>query len=242
LPEAGYGEITIGNRRLGRKSVVAVAHPPLEKRAMPLSVKAVLKNIEYALALGGIALVVYVAAELVRLDIYQNVKEKEFSNLKPLKDATKPTAGSTRELRARGSVIGRIDVPRISLSTVIVEGDGDKELELAAGHIPGTAYPGEFGNTAIAGHRDTVFRALRFIRKNDSLTVTTQRGQFTYRVTSTQIVQPENVHVLDPTESETLTLVTCYPFYFVGPAPRRFIVRAAREAPTPRLSVWIPPR
>jgi sortase A len=121
----------------------------------------------------------------------------------------------------------------ISLSSIVVEEDGVKQLELAAGHVPGTAFPGEPGNSAISGHRDTVFRTLRFIRKNDEIAVTTHRGKSTYRVTSTQIVQPGAIQVLFPTKSDVLTLVTCYPFYFVGPAPQRFIGRAERVADRP---------
>ena len=197
---------------------------------MLFSVKGALKNIEYGLVLLGISLLAYAAVTVVRRDIYQRVERKKLANLRPSKDSAKPTGCSIREgsVQARGSAIGRIDLPRIALSTVIVEGDGDSELKLAAGHIPGTAFPGESGNIAIAGHRDTVFRALRLIRRNDSLVVSTECGQFTYRVTSTQVVQPADIRVLYPTKSETLTLVTCYPFYFVGPAPRRFIVQAER--------------
>jgi len=111
---------------------------------------------------------------------------------------------------------------------MVVEGDRGEDLEVAAGHIPGTSFPGNCGNTAIAGHRDTFFRPLRLIRLNDAITLTTLQGTFAYRVTSTQIVEPAQVQVLSPTKVETLTLVTCYPFHFVGPAPRRFIVRAER--------------
>ena len=104
------------------------------------------------------------------------------------------------------------------------------ELSLAPGHIPGTPLPGEAGNVAIAGHRDTFFRPLRFIRRNDTINVTTDRGEDQYRVVSTSIVAPSDVQVLYPTGRDTLTLVTCYPFDYVGPAPKRFIVRAERFA------------
>ena len=111
---------------------------------------------------------------------------------------------------------------------MVVEGAGHRDLKRAAGHIPGTAFPGTGGNTGIAAHRDTFFRPLRFIRISDSITVTTPQGAFVYRVVSTQIVKPDQIQVLSPTQAEALTLVTCYPFNFVGPAPRRFIVRAER--------------
>jgi sortase A len=125
-------------------------------------------------------------------------------------------------------LIGRIDIPRLGVSAIVIEGDGTTTLRRAVGHIPGTALPGEPGNVGISGHRDTFFRPLRNIRRNDIVTLTTLQGEYRYRVLSTRIVTPNNVAVLDPSTNETLTLVTCYPFYFVGSAPNRFIVRAER--------------
>ena len=98
----------------------------------------------------------------------------------------------------------------------------------AVGHIPGTVLPGRPGNVGISGHRDTFFRPSRNIRRNDLITLTMLSGEFRYRVVSTKVVGPNDLAVLDPGESEILTLVTCYPFYFVGSAPARFIVRAER--------------
>jgi sortase A len=99
-----------------------------------------------------------------------------------------------------------------------------------AGHILGTALPGDTGNIGIARHRDTFFRALRNIRCNDIITLSTPRGEYRYRVVSTKVVSPSDVAVLDSDGNQILTLVTCYPFYFVGAAPSRFIVRAERVA------------
>jgi sortase A len=125
-------------------------------------------------------------------------------------------------------LIGRLEIPRLGLSAMVVEGTSGRTLRRAVGHIPGTALPGQPGNVGISGHRDTFFRPLRHIQRNDIITVTTLFGEFRYRVVSTRIVSPSNVAVLDPGGSEMLTLVTCYPFYFVGSAPNRFIVRAER--------------
>ena len=127
-------------------------------------------------------------------------------------------------------LIGRIEIARLDLSAVVVEGVGKTALRRAVGHIPGTALPGQPGNVGIAGHRDTFFRPLRNIRQDDIITLTTVRGEYRYRVVSTRVVSPDNVAVLDPTGDEILTLVTCHPFYFVGSAPNRFIVRAERVA------------
>jgi sortase A len=129
-----------------------------------------------------------------------------------------------------GGLIGRMEVSRLDVSVVVVEGTSNKSLRRAVGHIAGTALPGQPGNVGIAGHRDTFFRPLRNIQRDDVITLTTSNGEYRYRVVSTKIVSPDNVDVLDSDQDEILTLVTCYPFYFVGPAPDRFIVRAARMA------------
>jgi sortase A len=125
-------------------------------------------------------------------------------------------------------LIGRIEVRRLGLSVVVIEGTTATTLRRAAGHISGTAFPGKAGNVGIAGHRDTFFRPLRNIRQNDIVTLTTTAGEYRYRVVSTKVVSPGDVSVLSPGGGEVLTLVTCYPFYFVGSAPDRFIVRAER--------------
>jgi sortase A len=127
-----------------------------------------------------------------------------------------------------GGVVGRLDIPRLGVSVMVVEGVEENYLQRAAGHIPGTAFPGEPGNVGIAGHRDTFFRPLRSIHPNDTITVSTLQGAYRYRVVFTKIVRPEDIQVLYPTEGDTLTLVTCFPFDYVGSAPKRFIVRAER--------------
>jgi sortase A len=128
----------------------------------------------------------------------------------------------------RGDVIGRVDVDRLGVSVVVVEGAEEGDLAHAAGHLIGTALPGEPGNAAIAAHRDTFFRPLREIHPNDLVRVTTPEREFLYRVLWTRVVTPDDVAVLRPGREEELTLITCYPFYYVGEAPERFIVRAKR--------------
>lgn len=127
-----------------------------------------------------------------------------------------------------GGTIGRLEISRLALSAIVIEGTSATTLRRAVGHIAGTALPGERGNVGVSGHRDTFFRPLRNIRKDDIITITTLLGECRYRVVSTTIVGPSDVGVLEPGEGEFLTLVTCYPFYFVGSAPDRFIVRAER--------------
>ncbi|MGP0074250.1 MAG: class D sortase [Bryobacteraceae bacterium] len=142
-----------------------------------------------------------------------------------------PAAPGPAAVRSAG-LIGRLEIPRLGLSAMLMEGDDPKTLRRAVGHIPGTPLPGRPGNFALSGHRDTFFRPLRNIRENDIIVVTTLTGEFRYRVVSTRVVSPDAVAVLNASQSEILTLVTCYPFYFVGPAPDRFIVRAERLAAT----------
>jgi sortase A len=127
---------------------------------------------------------------------------------------------------ASGALIGRVEIPRVGVSAIVREGDGTATLRHAVGHIPRTALPGEVGNSGLAGHRDTFFRALKDVRSGDRITITTPRGTHHYTVRRTRVVDPEDVSVLDPTPAQTLTLVTCYPFYYIGSAPRRFIVQA----------------
>jgi sortase A len=129
---------------------------------------------------------------------------------------------------ATGGMVGRLEIPSLRLSVIVMEGDDQRTLRRAAGHVPGTSLPGEPGNVGITGHRDTFFRPLRNIQPNDIITLTTLQGEYRYRVVSMRVVPPNAVEVLSSTRGEILTLITCHPFYFVGPAPNRFIVRAER--------------
>jgi sortase A len=129
---------------------------------------------------------------------------------------------------ALGSVLGRLEIERIGIAVIVVEGTNGRTLRRAVGHVPGTALPGEQGNVAITGHRDTFFRPLRNIRKDDEVTLTTLNGAYRYRVDSMMMVEAKDTEVLNESREAILTLVTCYPFYFVGPAPKRFVVRAHR--------------
>jgi sortase A len=137
-----------------------------------------------------------------------------------------PREEDRRTTVAPGSVLGRIEISRIGISVIIVEGIGRRSLQRAVGHIPGTAFPGEQGNVAISAHRDTFFRPLKDIRKDDEITLTTANGSYRYRVDSMKVVAEEDTEVLNESGASVLTLVTCYPFYYVGPAPKRFVVRA----------------
>lgn len=181
----------------------------------------------------GILLLGYCAFVLVDSWLFQRREARRLDSI--LRDRqnalTHPTAiapTSVQPTIGLDGLVGRIVIPRLGVSAVVVEGVDKPVLRRAAGHIPGTAFPGQIGNIGIAAHRDAYFRPLRNIRRDDLVALTTLRGEFRYRVVSTKIVNPEDVAVLDPDGTEILTLITCYPFYFVGPAPNRFIVRAER--------------
>ncbi len=137
-------------------------------------------------------------------------------------------AAATRAEMERTGLIGRLEVPRLALAVIVEEGVDGRTLRHAAGHVPGTALPGEPGNVVVAAHRDTLFRPLKDIRPGDEVRFLTPDGAFAYEVVKTEIVKPSRTDVLAPGSGGEATLVTCYPFGFVGPAPERFVVRAAR--------------
>jgi sortase A len=180
-----------------------------------------MKTFYSILAIAGFLILVYCVIEMTRAHLYQTREEKRFEDRVP------STEKVVVPRLADGSAVARLEIPRLGLSAIVVEGAGARELKLGPGHIRGTASPGEGGNIGVAGHRDTFFRPLSRIRQDDVIDLAASSGaQYRYRVVSIQIVDPGDVRFLYPTELDTLTLVTCYPFHFVGPAPQRFIVRA----------------
>jgi LPXTG-site transpeptidase (sortase) family protein len=133
--------------------------------------------------------------------------------------------------------LGRLEIPSIDLSVMVLPGTDDWTLNRAVGHIEGTALPGAGeGNVGIAGHRDGFFRGLRHLRQGERIHLTTLEGSYTYEVSDIQVVHPTRVDVLEPSDTPSLTLVTCYPFYHVGSAPQRYIIRALLTSPAGRAS------
>jgi sortase A len=153
------------------------------------------------------------------LTIWQSWQNRQF-------DQSRTTAPQTQPQIANGSIVGRLAISRVHVRAMVREGDSDRTLSLALGHIPGTAFPGQQGNVGIAGHRDTLFRGLKNIAPGDEITFETPRASYVYRVKTTQIVKPEHTEVLKSGPDRELTLVTCFPFEYVGAAPDRFIVKA----------------
>ena len=187
-----------------------------------------LERLLFLIAAGCLGYYLYVYEEA---RLYQSFEDRELDAI--LASGASPSTRDQRVPRAapaEGSTIGRIEIPRLGVSAVIRAGSDARTLRLAVGYIPGTALPGEKGNVGLAGHRDTFFRKLRDINPDDEIRVTTKEGVFRYFVQRTNIVQPSDVWVLDQTGYSALTLVTCYPFTYIGSAPQRFIVRAALRA------------
>jgi sortase A len=173
------------------------------------------------LILTGLAGLAWCAMSLLRTHVYQ---EHESAALdREIRLAPVKAVPNTPE---RGALLGSVSIPRVGVSSIIVEGANSQDLARSVGHIPGTAEPGETGNVALAGHRDTFFRGLQNIRQRDDILLTTPTGAQLYEVESMRIVSPEDVYVLNDVGRPLLTLVTCYPFHYLGPAPKRFIVQA----------------
>jgi len=178
----------------------------------------------FFLSLGVLALG-YAGFVFADSHVYQALEMKKFKQAGLL---------SEPHILVEGETIGEIQVPRLGLNAMVVQGDSSANLRRAVGHISKSALPGEWGNVAVAGHRDTFFRPLRGIRVGDEIDFATPERSFEYVVESIQVVAPDDVQVLEPSTGHDLTFVTCFPFYFVGPAPKRFVVRAREVAGTLR--------
>lgn len=185
------------------------------------------------LLIAGIAALAYVAYVLVSAAYFQARESRKLHHA-----MSEPMPAATPKAEARvvieGDVIGQIDVPRIGLTAIVVQGDSDDVLRRAVGHVPETALPGQTGNIALAGHRDTIFRPLRDIQVGDVISLKTPVGDHAYRVNSTEVVPPTDIGVLQSRGENELTLITCFPFHYIGHAPNRFIVRAEEVGPTPK--------
>jgi sortase A len=181
----------------------------------------------YFLFLTGAIAVSYVALALLHAKLYQRAADRILDN--KVNTTEQHNANVPRTLPSEGDLLGRIQIPRLGIKVPILEGTTAQTLRLGAGHIGGTALPGEAGNFGLAGHRDTFFRPLQGIRTGDEIRIQTPTGLSTYQVDQLQIVDPSDVAVLAQSKESAITLVTCYPFHYIGAAPRRFIVHADKE-------------
>ncbi len=189
------------------------------------------------LLIAGVLALSYCAFALLDARLYQAYQSQRFQqavdggsrrDAPGLGEANPAKPDSIVRPGRRGSPVGRIEISAIGLEAMILEGTDKVTLRRGVGHVAGMPLPGQQGNVAIAGHRDTFFRALRNIRKDHEITLTTLNGSYRYSVDFVKVVQPEETDVLDDSADDVLTLVTCYPFNFVGAAPKRFVVRAHR--------------
>jgi sortase A len=174
------------------------------------------------LTLAGLALLAYVASQYWSMLHTQRGLQAEWQRQQ--QQASAPPAAASGSHAPATPLLTRLEIPRISLDAVVVEGDSPRQLLLGPGHIVQTALPGDTGNSVIAGHRDTFFRHIFELNQGDEIIVQRSGQSFRYEVTGKKVVKPEDVSVLRPTPDAELTLITCYPTYYLGPAPERLVV------------------
>jgi sortase A len=190
--------------------------------------RVLLRRVEYALWIAGALATGFCAGVFLEAHLYQALQNKRLeeelrARRPPVPNAPPPSLHARRPI---GSLVGRIEIPRLGFQAIVLEGSDSGTLRVAVGRIPETADPGQKGNIVLAGHRDSFFRPLKGIRDGDEIELVTPTGNYRYSVQWTQVVNPTETQVLQPTSVPSLTLVTCYPFHYIGPAPQRFIVRA----------------
>ncbi len=192
-----------------------------------------IRNLFSFLFIAGGALLLYLGGrDIIESQLGQRDAQQEFEE-NPAPDHPSPFSSNLHAYRAPypklGEAFAKLEIPRLGTDLYVVEGDGSRQLRLGPGHVQGTALPGGNGNCIIAGHRDTHFRVLKDIRSGDEIVLQTRWGEYHYRVQKMQVVSPRDTVPLRPTTDAELHLVTCYPFYYVGSAPKRFIVQARLE-------------
>jgi sortase A len=177
------------------------------------------KVLSLALTIVGIGLLAYVSAEYWSMYRAQRSLEAQWE-----RQSAVAAQASGQPVLSPEDLLTRVSIPKINLDAIVVEGAGRKQLSIGPGHITTTALPGESGNSVITGHRDTFFRHIYELNKGDDIVVRRNGQTFHYEVTGKKVVHPEDISVLDPTSDGQLTLITCYPIYYIGPAPQRLVV------------------
>lgn len=173
----------------------------------------------------GCVLLAYAGGTVAYSGIYQQYQSWKFEQQVAPLGVIEASILEAPDLR-EGDLLGKLLIPRIGISVIVLQGLEKETLILGAGHVPGTPLPGVEGNVVIAAHRDTFFRKLEGILPGDSIEFATPRRTWQYIVDSSETVDPEDTRAMESRAREELTLITCYPFYFVGSAPKRFIVHA----------------
>jgi LPXTG-site transpeptidase (sortase) family protein len=181
----------------------------------------------------GAGILVYVVSQYGLMYREQRRLESEWA-----KQNTAAPQGQVRpaSMHSFDDGVTRVLIPKISLDAMVVEGTGRKQLNLGPGHMTDTPEPGEVGNSVITAHRDTFFRHIYELSKGDTVEVRRNGKLYTYEVTGKRVVKPEDVSVLKQTPDRTLTLITCYPTYYIGPAPDRLVVFARMAEPKKQAS------
>lgn len=184
-----------------------------------IAVQSCLRWAFYIFLVGGLLAAGYAGYIIADAQTYEAIQLRKFAHEAPIVEPHSPAIGER---------VGEIEIPRLALRAVVLQGDSTQVLRRGVGHLPYTPMPGELGNVGLAGHRDSFFRPLRQIRPGDMITLRTLKGEFQYRVESTRVAFPSNMEVLASTDKRQLTLVTCFPFNYVGAAPNRFIVHSVQ--------------
>lgn len=199
----------------------------------PMHRRRLLTWLECALWTAGCCALGYCGFTTIDVSITQKQLNRSFEESRTHVDATEHAAlnHSTGEVNKdpaglRSGLVARLEIPKLGVSSIILEGVGSQTLRVGLGHVPGTSLPGQRGNVVIAGHRDTFFRPLRKIEIGDEVSVETTATSYHYQVRSVEIVESRNVDSLRFHNQNELTLITCYPFSYIGPAPKRFVVHA----------------
>jgi sortase A len=183
----------------------------------------------YVLLTGALVVIGFCVWVAVQAAWYQAAAQAELSSPSALPGAGSDgsqSSGAQANLLKEMTPVGTLEIPRAHISALIAEGDSPQVLRVAIGHVPGTALPAQRGNIGLVAHRDTFFRRLGEVQTGDLIRIKGPHGSYSYRVTFTDIVSPRETWVLQPATGRTLTLVTCYPFHYIGAAPKRFVVRA----------------
>lgn len=209
------------------------------RRDIPTLLKSALlqrRTLSLALIIVGLALLGYVANAYWGMYRSQKTLEAQWERQAALAN----TPGAAPKLTAE-DMLTRVVIPKINLDAIVVEGASRKKLSEGPGHMKETATPGEPGNAVITAHRDTFFRHIYELNKGDDILIRRNGQVFRYQVTGKKIVMPNDVGVLKQTPDPQLTLITCYPTYYIGPAPKRLVVfsrlvESSNEAPRQSLA------
>ena len=174
----------------------------------------------------GVVALAYSGGTAAYSDAFQRYQSRQLERVRAEHERLRPVRAEEVPDLSEGDVVGKLEVPRIGLSVIVLQGIEESTLMLGAGHVPGTPLPTFAGNVVIAAHRDTYFRKLNAIIPGDRIRLSIGTRVHEYRVHTVEVLDPSNTEPMESRAYSELTLITCYPFYFVGSAPKRFIVRA----------------